>query len=488
MILTLLSHQWKSFWRSRSAGKSLVSQLFMGFLILYLLGSAAILGISLKYSLLKLFPGQDIIRVFCGLILYYFSLDIILRFAFQELPVLSVQPYLTENIRRRQLVAFLNIRSLFHFFNLLPLLIFTPFTVTAIAQLYGALPASCFIISILSLITFTHFLILFVKRKTIVNSWWLVGFLLTVCIFAALDYFHILSVRTVSSILFVRLLSAPWLCSIPLIMGFSAWFNNTRFLKNNLYLEEIVRSGKEKQSTEYSWLQQFGLIGELIALDVKLIIRNKRPRYVAIISCVILLYGFILYKPNTNLIPMLLLGGLLITGVFIINYGQFLFAWQSSHFDRLMSANIPVQSYLRAKLTLFMFVSTAAFILSSFYGFMNWKIIPIQLAAYLYNIGVNSILAAYFATRSYKGIDLSKSATFNYQGTGASQWLYTFAVLLLPLAIYWTLAKLISPWTGITAIGSIGLISLLLQRWWIEFLTREFVKRKHLILQGFREK
>ena len=34
----------------------------------------------------------------------------------------------------------------------------------------------------------------------------------------------------------------------------------------------------------------------------------------------------------------------------------------------------------------------------------------------------------------------------------------------------------------------LGLISLLLQDWWVGVLTREFGKRKYLILEGFREK
>jgi len=34
----------------------------------------------------------------------------------------------------------------------------------------------------------------------------------------------------------------------------------------------------------------------------------------------------------------------------------------------------------------------------------------------------------------------------------------------------------------------IGLIGLLLRNWWIEVLTRQFQKRKYLILAGFREK
>jgi hypothetical protein len=47
---------------------------------------------------------------------------------------------------------------------------------------------------------------------------------------------------------------------------------------------------------------------------------------------------------------------------------------------------------------------------------------------------------------------------------------------------------LIGPWSGILAVGLAGLISLLLQDRWIDWLTREFSKRKYLMLEGFREK
>ena len=62
-------------------------------------------------------------NVFCSFILFYFAVDIIIRFFWQELPALAIQPYLLQNIRRKQLIAFLNIRSLFSFVNVLPFLL-----------------------------------------------------------------------------------------------------------------------------------------------------------------------------------------------------------------------------------------------------------------------------------------------------------------------------------------------------------------------------
>ena len=491
MTFTLLSHQWRAFWRSRSAGKNLAAQIFLGFVILYLLACTLALGLSLRHFLPRFFPGQDIIRVFCSLILYYFAIDILMRFLMQELPVLSIQPYLGQNIRRRQLVRFLNVRSLFQFFNLLPIFIFIPFIVTVIGSANGPLVATCFIIAILAITLFNHFLILYIKRKVIINSWWLVGFLGVVGILIALDYFHVFSFRALSASLFTILLQYPWLCIVFVALGVASLVNNSLFLRKNLYFEEIARRGRQRQSTEYAWLRQWGLTGELVALNIRLILRNKRTKAVVMMTFVIMLYGFIFYKPiylKSEHMPMILLGAMFITGIFILNFGQFLFAWHSGYFDGLMALPISIREFIRAQWVLFIAVGTLTFVITSFYGLISWKIIPFQIAAFLYNIGVNSIVVIYFSTRSYKAIDLTRSATFNYQGTGMSQWLNVLVVLLTPILLYCGLAWTFNDWVGLTVLGLLGLISLLLQNWWIKWLTDQFQARKHTILAGFREK
>jgi hypothetical protein len=491
MILTLLSHQWKAFWRSRSAGKNLAAQIFMGFIILYLLACAIVLGFSFRHLLLQFFPGRDVIQVFCGLILYYFVGDILMRFLIQELPVLSVQPYLAQNIRRRQLVRFLNVRSIFHFLNLLPVFIFIPFVITVIGPAYGPAATFCFVLSFLALVFFNHFLVLYVKRKTIINSWWLVGLLGAVGILVALDHFHLFSFTTLSATLFTTLLKYPIVVVGFIALCICSFVNNSLFLRRNLYFEEMTRKGRQRQSTEYAWLQQWGLAGELVGLNVRLVLRNKRARSVVMLSFIILLYGFIFYKPENLAAPhsfMILFGALFITGIFIMNYGQFLFAWHSSYFDGLMSLPVNIPIFIRAQFMMFVAISTISFVLTSPYGLISWKIIPFQFAAFLYNIGINSVVVVYFATRSYKAIDLTRSASFNYQGTGMAQWLNMLIVLLVPILLYVGLAYLFNEWIGLGVIGALGLISLLLQNWWIGILTVQLQLRKHLILSGFREK
>ena len=491
ILITLLSHQWKSFWRSRSATKSLVVQLIMGLLMLYLLTVITGVGFFLRELIKKASPGEDPVKVFCGGILYYFSADILIRFLLQELPALVIQPYLVQNIRRGQLIRFLNLRSLFTFLNLLPLLLFMPFTLQQIRPEYGVAAMTGFIVSIFFLTAFNHFLILYIKRKTILSVWWMTGFFALAVIFGVCDHFRIFSLSHASSVIFARILSHPWLALFPVVMAAAAFINNYYFLYHHLFLEDITGNEKRRKGAEYAFLNRFGLTGELIALDVKLMLRNKRPRSVLMMSFVFLFYGLFFYKQiwiEKGQWGFMLVGAIFVTGIFIVNYGQFLFAWQSSHFDGLMTANLPVRTYIKSKFALFTAFSTIALFLTSFYVLISWKLIFLQLAAYFYNIGINSIISVYFATRSYKAIDIEKKAAFNYQGMGATQWIYPLFTFAIPVLLYLPFSWLGGPWAGVVAVGVLGLISYFLQDWWIDQLARGFAKRKYSILEGFREK
>jgi hypothetical protein len=360
-----------------------------------------------------------------------------------------------------------------------------------ISRNYSPLAALGLVISVFSLTIFNHFLVLYIKRKTLLNGWWFAGFFLLVAAFAAADYFKIFSISSISEKLFLNVLKIPILSFISVGLAMAAFINNYRFLYRNLFLEDITAKSSKKESANWTFLNRFGTIGELIAVDLKLLLRNKRPRSIVFLSVIFLFYGFIFYKKeyiDQNGWGMLLVGGIFLTGLFISNYGQFLFAWQSSHFDGLMSGHLQVQTYIKSKFTLFTGISIISLVITSFYGLMSWKLLVVQVAGFFYNIGIHTVVAVYFATFSYKGINLSKGGTFNYQGTGAAQWIYMIVISLVPLALYFPFSLVFSPLAGVIALGVFGLISFLLQDWWIEVLTKQFQKRKHTILEGFREK
>jgi len=485
MILTLLSHQWKAFWRSRGSGKSLIFRLLIGLVLLYFLASGLVLGLYLRVILLHFFPGQDLDTVFCGFLLYYFSIDLVVRFLFQDLPVLATRPYLLQNISRRQLVSFLDIRALFHFLNLLPILVFLPFIFTDIKAGFGVIPAAALAGSVVLLVLLNHYLILYIKRKSIFNPWWLVAFV------GANILLFFLPLRTVSSGSCFHILHQPWLALAFIFPPALVYLLNRRFLYNNLYFEELSGRDSYRQSSDYAWLRRWGVVGELVGLEYRLILRNRRPRIFLLTSLAVLAYSVMLSRPHDGhpVSPgFLFFYCITASSAFLIQYGGYAFAWQSGHFDGLHSSNIQTRDYIRSKWYVFTVIATGNCLICLLYGLVDPRALPMLAAAWLYNLGCNIPVVAWCGTLGYEPVDLGKGLGFNYKGmTTANGW-FMLLIGMPPFCIYIAFSRLFQHWVGVAAIGVAGVIGLLFRNWFINLVTREFFQRKYLILRAFREK
>ena len=272
----LLIHQWKAFWRSKGKNQSIVINILAGILVLYFLMVAVALGFLLKPVLEHKYGSGNAVQAFCSFILYYFAIDIFVRFQFQELPTLAVQPYLLQNIRRRQLVSFLNIRSLFSFFNILPFLLFIPFAITTISGMYGSVSTLGFIVCLFAICGGNHFFILFIKRKTENSSKWLLAFFIVVIVLAALNYFKLISIQDFSAFVFTGVLHKPWLCIVAVLYVAFTFHINRKLLFNNFYFEATVSNGES--TLQSNLLGKLTTQGSLNSLELKSILRNKRPR------------------------------------------------------------------------------------------------------------------------------------------------------------------------------------------------------------------
>ena len=127
--------------------------------------------------------------------------------------------------------------------------------------------------------------------------------------------------------------------------------------------------------------------------------------------------------------------GIFVTGIFLINFGQFVPAWDSGYYKMLMSQNITYQDYLKSKFTLMSLSVIILFVLSIPYVYFGWDILLAHFAAAIYNIGVNTHVILFGGSFNRKKIDLNQRAAFNYQGTGAMQWLIGFPLMFLPMGI-----------------------------------------------------
>ncbi|MFD2872993.1 DUF5687 family protein [Mucilaginibacter ximonensis] len=492
MIKTFLKHELKAFWRSKNAGRGLALRIFMALIILLLMLYVVAAGFFMGPILKKVFPHDAVIYSFCGFMLVYFFFELFSRIQLQELPTLRVQPYLQLPIKRNTIVGYLTLTGLFSVFNLWPFLLFWPYIFRSLLPQSGGLAAFSFIVAIFGLSVFNNYLALYIKRKSNLNGWIFltISAVMILLIMGDLEW-RLYSIRNISYLFFGNVLKYPALSVLPLLLGAVMFYVNFTYLKQNLYLEELsAKKDKFKSSTEIPLLSSFGSVGDLVANEVKLILRNKRPRSALVMSLMFMFYGLLFYTNPAfkSSDGIKVFAGMFMTGIFIINYGQFMYSWQAAHFDGLMVSKISFNDFLKAKYLMFSVAATTAFILTTPYAYFGWRILVIHLMMYLWNMGVTATIVLYFANRNARRIDLSKGASFNWEGVGASQWILSLVLMVPPFIIYLPLKWLGLQEVALTVLGAIGLAGILTRGFWMKFLEADFHKRKFSILEGFRNK
>ncbi|GHA75463.1 hypothetical protein GCM10007389_31660 [Pontibacter akesuensis] len=462
----------------------------MVLLILYFGGIFLLLGFTLHKILAELFPGQSPVVLFNGALLFYFLLDLFFRFLLQELPVLAVQPYLHLPIKKSKLVHFVLVKSLPSMFNLIMLLVFVPFMISAVIPAYGIGAALAWLFALIALTFFNNFLLIYFKRQLSSNSKLTLLFGLVVIGLFIIDYFDVFSLRAVSVAVFGAVLAQPWLLVAPVLLLVGAYWLNYQFLKAHTYPEELaVRETKRVEGKDIAFLNRFGEIGKLIELELKLIWRHKRSKSVLTISVLFLFYGFIFYHDEKFLsgFAMLIFVGIAMTGMPMFNYGQFIPSWQSGHFDALLTRRISPYQFYAAKFWIFVPITTLGYVLTLPYGLIDYKIFLINTAAFLFTIGVNVFVVFFFSVYNTSRLDLSKSSAFNWQGVGASKFLMMLPMLLLPLLIFAPFGFMGVPYMGIAAIGLLGLIGFVFQKQLLQWSANRFVAHKYKLATGFRQ-
>jgi len=492
MISTFIGHELKAFWRSKNMGKSIAIRIVLALLILYLFINVLVLGFFLDKILEHVFVNDSLVVSFCGIILIYYLVDLLMRLQLQELPTLRVQPYLQLPIKRNTLVGYLSFTALLSVFNLWSFILFVPFILKVIAPASGSGVAFAFIAALVGFTVFNNYLALFIKRKSNLNGWlFLIATAVIILIGLCDFYWHLFSIRKLSFMFWGQLIHHPILALVPILSGVAMYSFNFYYLKQNLYLEELGsrKASSYKSSTEYPLLNRFGSIGDLVGNEIKLILRNKRSRSALIMGLLFMFYGLLAHaNPKMRFESFNVFVGMFMTGIFIISYGQFMFSWQAAHFDGLLVSKISFSDFLKAKYLLFTIISTGYFVLTTPYAFFGWHTLFTYFVMYLWNIGVNTTMVLFFANRNYKRIDLSKGAAFNWEGVSGNQWILSLPLIVTPFVIYGPFAAFGHGDIGLACLALTGLVFIFTRNFWIRQLTADFNEKRYKIAEGFRNK
>jgi hypothetical protein len=479
---------WREFTRSASFGKNMAARGVLIFLAIYFSVTFLVLGFSLSVLLAEKFPDQSLVSAFNSMILIYAGADLVLRIFIQSLPTFGFQPFLVLPVKKHRIARYMLNKSVFHFFNILPFFIVLPFMFSSAVKELSGVSLLVWFSGLFFLILTNHFLAIYLKWRTNEDDRFFYGFLVLAVTIFALNYFGIVDFAGTFGKFFGWVVQNP--VTVLLFPGAVVllYFLNQQFILNRFYLDELSEKKKQGSAHDFSWLSRVGEYGRMLSLEVKMILRNKRPRTAAIMSVLFLLYGLLLYKDYDGEIPEIILvfGGMFMTGIFGMSYGQFFPAWHSRYYPLLMAQNVKMKEVLQSAFFLMAATNVVFYLLSLGYMFISPKVLYIHLAVMLYNVGVNSFVILALGLNSRKSIDLDTSGIFNYQGMSATQWLIAFPILFGPIAVYGLLALVFGKIVAYFILGGLGLIGIILHPRFINYFTKQYLRKKHQMIAAYK--
>ena len=488
MIIKLLSLSIKEAFRSKFRNKNIFMNIFLGLIFLYFATSFVLLGFFLPEILSENF--NDPLKAVNSYMLLYFAASLAIRFLAQSLPVISIKPLLHLPIAKSSIVNYLLIRSKYSVNNFLPVLFVVPFAIRISELGYSVSDSITWAFGILLFVMAVNYINFALKRSFADSISFFVATISIVATLGALEWFEIFSARLYFGDFLDALVINPILLIVPILLIAVFYAINYYRLISKLNLDDEVQNKTKINSLgNMDWANSLGDIAPYIKLDLKMIWRNKRPKGLLTMSALFLGYGLIFYPNPTyaDMPYMLVFVAVFMTGIFTINFGQFIPSWDSAYYSLLMTQRTNLLTYVKSKFALMSVSVIIFFILTTPYVYFGWDIILLHLAGAIYNIGVNTLIILMLSSYNTKPIDLSKKATFNYQGTGIKQWLMVIPIIVLPSFLFWIGQSFYGFEGGVSILVIFGILGIVFHQKLILIVARQLAERKHKILDSFKE-
>lgn len=489
MFKRFLALEWKQFSRSSYFEKGLAIKILLILGAIYFIACFAVMGVAAFFMIEDGFPNQDPLVVVSNYLIFWFMADLAFRFFMQQLPVMNIKPYMIIPIKRETVIHYLLGKTTFSFFNILPLFFFLPFSVVLLVQGYPPLNVVSWFFSMLFFTISLNYLNFLLNKS---NKFFYIIISVLVAL-VVLEYYGVYPISESAGTFFYTIYQKWYAVSIPLLLTILLYRRNYKFIRESFYLDDAIRKeSKEVSATNLGFLNRFGDIAPFLKNDVKLIMRNARPKQVMLMSFLFLFYGLIFYTVDTyrDMPAFLAFASIFVTGGFLLSFGQLVPSWDSEYYKLLMSQNIPYRKYLESKWYLMVVAVVVSFILSTPYLYFGYKIYSMIAAGALFNIGLNSFITLYGGVLNRVPVELNvKAKAFsNTQGFNPTQLLIALPKMAGPMLIFYIPYKFINFEAGILALALSGILGLVFKKFFFNQIEKVYQKGKYKTIAAFDEK
>jgi len=377
-------------------------------------------------------------------------------------------------------------KSTFSFFNLLPLFVIIPFFLTNVIGGLSVSKAVLWLVTMLTFVIINNFLSFWLDRTA--NKLPLVAFLVLAVISGLiyLEYSKIFSLSSYSAPIITHLYESIFFV-IPILVLVGVYFLLYKNLLNNAYLDAGTSESDDSISevNGLDFLDSYGEVGRWLRIELILIWRNKKSRNYLFMSLIFLVYPFAFGLDWFDNIYLLIVFGLLMVGGFMLNYGQLLFSWNSSHFDFIITQNLSLNNFLRSKYILIAGSNFIFFILSLPYLLLEPRIVLVNLVMMLFNAGTIAYFYLWFTMNNSKKMSLSKGNIFNQEGISAAHYIIMIPIVALPFLIFLPFKLMGHEYLGLLMLALLGLLGIVFQKQIIDRVIEIFKYKKYFLHNNF---
>ena len=471
--------------------KSRFARFWMYFMAVFWAGYLIFIGTMLAFGLEDA-PMEPYHILNSGLV-FILALDFLMRFPFQKTPTQEVKPYLLLPVRRNRLIDFLLIRSGLSGFNFIWMFLFVPFAFITVMKFYGLWGVLTYYLGIWLLMVLNNYWFLLCRTLLGERIWWV---LLPVAVYGGLALGMFLPddspVFDWSLELGEGFITGNVWAFLALLAGIGLmWWVNSRVIRRLIY-DELNKTEdstvRVKKLSEYKFLDRYGLVGEYMRLELKLMLRNKicRKSLITIVCAVAVISAVIGF---TDIYDGALSEFWVLYNYVIVTLLSFstLMGYEGNYMDGLMTRRESIFALLRAKYVLYTAALIVPFLLM-LPGVVTGKQTLLQSVSWLlFTAGPVSFCFFQVAVYNNRTVDLNAKMTArSNQGTGLQQ-LMAFAAFFLPAVVYAPLGlafgETVARWTLIV----LGLGFILTSRLWIRNVYRRLMQRRYQNMEGFRD-
>jgi len=480
---------YKKFKRSPYFSKKLILKILSIiayiFLFLYMIGFAVLAYYGIKEE----FPEADVFKKGNDYLFIYFFIVLYLVFNI-NFDSMNVKPFLIWPVPKKKIIHFHLFQVFNHPANLALLLMLGVYLFLIGQENYSIPGLLAWFTAVISTAYILNYFMFFSDK----SQWW--NIIMSLLIFLIIIKIKVLAVilRPVGTV-YYDIYQHPYLALIPLFLLAVIYIFLYRYLSTRLYIDNAIKAKKgSNKINDFSLpgIEKYGLMGSFIRNDIRLIWRNARPRqFLPGVVMFFLMAAFMYSDLGTQTHQpefYKIMFSMFITGYFVVQFGNFIPAWDSEYYSLLMTQGINYRQYIEAKWWLLV---VSVLVLSVFtipFIYFGWKVLLLIWVMAVFNIGINIPLVLLTGVFNTQPIKLNKKVKA-FQSNNHFKF-KTFMIALLRLIIPIGIYLLIEKYAGFTyATGSffaMGLLGLIYKNIILNKISKLYIQRKYKTLRAFK--